>query len=353
MGFLALLTLAVQVPPARRIRMPMETALAQPRSPSSLWPMLRRVCAAEAEDELAAMLPGAPRAAEGLPCGWDDFERLHALIETAGFRPFDARDQQLSSALNAGYLLRLSIEPALAMANASFAASFPQSDGGEPLYEGRVLMYHRGYTTERSRGRLLLPKIDYLQAAVVQRAVAKVFGALGGLKGRLGQGRHREGSAVEEPAAAIRFDTDLPEERTREVGGRRPWHLPGRRRRVRAERERERRRREERGREMRVREKRRREKRMSAIARERYGATVDDEQAAIPVDAADPQQIPSRSQHSPTYPNTPQHIPTHPNTSHLPHPHPRSRTRITSRTSSRTPWRPSGALASSSGRCRL
>jgi len=42
------------------------------------------------------------------------------------------------------------------------------------LYNGHVLIFWRGYGQELTRGRLLLPKIDYLQANIVQKAAGKV-----------------------------------------------------------------------------------------------------------------------------------------------------------------------------------
>mmetsp|Transcript_27216 Transcript_27216/g.40945 ORF Transcript_27216/g.40945 Transcript_27216/m.40945 type:complete len:929 (+) Transcript_27216:115-2901(+) len=42
------------------------------------------------------------------------------------------------------------------------------SDSGL-LYDGRILVYRRGYSQEVTTGRLLLPKFDYLQSSLVQR----------------------------------------------------------------------------------------------------------------------------------------------------------------------------------------
>jgi hypothetical protein len=42
------------------------------------------------------------------------------------------------------------------------------------LFDGSVLVFWRGYSREVTRGRLLLPKIDYLQASLVQRLSGSV-----------------------------------------------------------------------------------------------------------------------------------------------------------------------------------
>jgi hypothetical protein len=101
-------------------------------------------------------------------------------LEDAGFELLSRRDLDLCDALNAGYLLRLSILPELSRLDPSIAKDFyPERfrqgkalDPDELLFDGRVLVYWRGYDQEVSRGRLLLPKIDYLQASLVQRSAA-------------------------------------------------------------------------------------------------------------------------------------------------------------------------------------
>jgi hypothetical protein len=48
-------------------------------------------------------------------------------------------------------------------------------DAIEPLlFDGQVLVFRRGYSTEVTEGLLLLPKIDYIQTSVVQRSTATV-----------------------------------------------------------------------------------------------------------------------------------------------------------------------------------
>lgn len=102
---------------------------------------------------------------------------LRASLDDAGFQLLDRRDLELCEALNAGYLLRLSIVPDLSQLDDTIASDFypelaKQSDSlGEILpFDGRVLVFRRGYTAEESRGQLLVQKLDYLQASVVQRS---------------------------------------------------------------------------------------------------------------------------------------------------------------------------------------
>lgn len=152
--------------PASQIVVTREAALPLPRNPSNVWPMLRRIFAAEADESLHNMLPDAPCAADPLPCDWRDFARLRSELEAAGFSPFTQRDLELSEALNVGYLLRLNIVPSLSRTNESLALEFYGQDHREDLpFGGRVLLFHRGYTTENSTGRLIIPKLDYLQAS--------------------------------------------------------------------------------------------------------------------------------------------------------------------------------------------
>lgn len=122
----------------------------------------------------------------------------HALTD-AGFELLTRRDLDLCQALNAEYLLRLSIVEDVSELDETIARDFyPEqfTDGPKDnnnndnnqtlatsttleqdpkfLYGGRVLVYWRGYGMEVTRGRLLLPKIDYLQASIVQRAASGI-----------------------------------------------------------------------------------------------------------------------------------------------------------------------------------
>lgn len=104
-------------------------------------------------------------------------------LEDAGFQLMSRRDLDLCDALNAGYLLRLSLLPDTEDQDPTvFRDFYPKlfNDSGEllngedMLFDGRVLVFWRGYSNEVSEGRLLLPKIDYLQASLVQRTAAWV-----------------------------------------------------------------------------------------------------------------------------------------------------------------------------------
>ena len=104
---------------------------------------------------------------------------LRASLEDAGFEPLSRRDLDLCEALNDKYLLRLSIQEDLEQLDPSISREFypelypnetlKENEIYDGLYEGRVLVFWRGYGEEVTKGRLLLPKIDYLQARVVQR----------------------------------------------------------------------------------------------------------------------------------------------------------------------------------------
>lgn len=133
---------------------------------------------------------------------------LRTSLEDSGFNLMNRRDLDLCQALNAEYLLRLSILEDLSELDGSIANEFypelllktvenetdaerktassssrsrSNDDAGVDtddmqnlLYEGRVLLFWRGYGQELTRGRLLLPKIDYLQASIVQRTASKI-----------------------------------------------------------------------------------------------------------------------------------------------------------------------------------
>ena len=102
-------------------------------------------------------------------------------LEDAGFELLSRRDLDLCESLNAAYLLRLSIVPDVKELDAGIAQEFyPERfhsngtamDTNELLFDGRVLVYWRGYSDEVTKGRLILPKLDYLQASLVQRSAA-------------------------------------------------------------------------------------------------------------------------------------------------------------------------------------
>jgi len=109
---------------------------------------------------------------------------LRNSLEDAGFELLSQRDLDLCDALNVGYLLRLSIDPDLTDLDPGILDEFyPErsykNDTEDALFGGRVLVYRRGYSSEVTTGRLLLPKIDYLQASLVSRSVAAAITQVG------------------------------------------------------------------------------------------------------------------------------------------------------------------------------
>lgn len=134
---------------------------------------------------------------------------LKQSLQDGGFRLMDERDLDLCSALNAGYLLRLSLLPDLKYLDPCIGKEFypelydedespevgkesnnKQTKKLKPhnkklLFDGRVLVFRRGYSQEVTTGRLLLPKLDYLQASLVQRSSAMLTRQLGVLEQRL------------------------------------------------------------------------------------------------------------------------------------------------------------------------
>eukprot|EP00586_Coscinodiscus_wailesii_P014986 CAMPEP_0172503072 /NCGR_PEP_ID=MMETSP1066-20121228/165756_1 /TAXON_ID=671091 /ORGANISM="Coscinodiscus wailesii, Strain CCMP2513" /LENGTH=717 /DNA_ID=CAMNT_0013278641 /DNA_START=272 /DNA_END=2425 /DNA_ORIENTATION=+ len=102
---------------------------------------------------------------------------LRKSLNDAGFRLLNRRDLDLCEALNAGYFFRLSILPDTRKLDPDIGKEFyPElSDLDESLlFDGRVLVFRRGYDSEATKGRLLLPKLDYLQASIVQRSASKL-----------------------------------------------------------------------------------------------------------------------------------------------------------------------------------
>jgi hypothetical protein len=112
---------------------------------------------------------------------------LRQSLEDSGFNLLSHRDIDLCESLNAGYLLRLSLLPDVrGLDPIIFKEFYPErfhangtmkaeNDSIEDmLFDGRILVYWRGYSQEVTKGRLLLPKLDYLQANLVQRAAVWV-----------------------------------------------------------------------------------------------------------------------------------------------------------------------------------
>jgi len=111
----------------------------------------------------------------------DAMGTIRRLLDEANFVPLSKRDLDLCQALNADYLLRLSIVPEISTLDEGLQKEFyPEHDSDELLFGGRVLVFRRGYAQEVSTGRLLLPKLDYLQANVMQRGAAWLKSRLDG-----------------------------------------------------------------------------------------------------------------------------------------------------------------------------
>ena len=123
---------------------------------------------------------------------------LKQSLEDGGYRLMDRRDFDLCSALNAGYLLRLSLLPDLKDFDPTLGQEFypelfndydvvgskekDKSLNNKLLFDGRVLIFRRGYSEELTTGRLLLPKLDFFQASLVQRSSASLTRKLGALE---------------------------------------------------------------------------------------------------------------------------------------------------------------------------
>lgn len=121
---------------------------------------------------------------------------LRNSLEDAGFELLSKRDIDLCEALNAAYLLRIAIAPDVSKMDGSIVEEFyPErfsSEGNDTdksedswPFGGRVLVYRRGYSSEVTKGRLLVPKLDYLQASVVQRSASAVTERIGRIEQRI------------------------------------------------------------------------------------------------------------------------------------------------------------------------
>jgi len=64
-------------------------------------------------------------------------------------------------------------------------------------FGGRVLVFRRGYDEEVTRGRMLLPKIDYLQASLVQRSAGYVTDKIGQVERTVGSKVVRSGRSLQ------------------------------------------------------------------------------------------------------------------------------------------------------------
>ena len=109
-------------------------------------------------------------------------------LESSGFRLLSQRDVDLCKALNEGYLLRLSIVPDIGGLDVLYSDFFGTSGEDDDTHSsrnieklpfgGRVLVFRRGYGQEITTGKLLLPKLDYLQSSLVQRSASELTARL-------------------------------------------------------------------------------------------------------------------------------------------------------------------------------
>jgi hypothetical protein len=100
-------------------------------------------------------------------------------LSSSGFQLLSKRDMDLCKALNEGYILRLSIAPDLKDLDPNLYHEFygnesntnvDQTRSNDLLFNGKILVFRRGYGQEVTSGRLILPKLDYLQSSIVQRS---------------------------------------------------------------------------------------------------------------------------------------------------------------------------------------
>ncbi len=149
------------------------------------------------------------RAMDGT-CDVGHEDNLISILKTAlndgGYKLMNQRDLDLCSALNAGYLLRLSLVPDIKELDPCIGREFypdMYEQFGDSqnkmsarqreitsltnplLFDGRVLVFRRGYSKEITSGRLLLPKLDYLQASLVQRSSSALTRKLGEFEKRI------------------------------------------------------------------------------------------------------------------------------------------------------------------------
>lgn len=111
-------------------------------------------------------------------------QMLKESLSNSGFQLLSKRDMDLCKALNEGYILRLSIAPDLKdldpnlyyefYGNQSVGEDTPKQSRNDLLFDGKILVFRRGYGQEVTSGRLILPKLDYLQSSIVQRSAYNV-----------------------------------------------------------------------------------------------------------------------------------------------------------------------------------
>jgi hypothetical protein len=161
-------------------------------------------------------------------------------LDDAGFVVLSQRDIDLCEALNAGYLLRLSIVPDVREFESNLGVDFfpnetmvstealirsvgsGDKDSIDSLsestissvlpYDGRVLVFRRGYSSEITEGRLIVPKLDYLQASLVQRSASGVVEKFSKFERRISFSISQTGISINRScrAVAVKFLASCP-----------------------------------------------------------------------------------------------------------------------------------------------
>ena len=158
-----------------------------------IFEMLELIFHHKSRIKLKSLLRSTPTSKDELQDRENQRQQLHYIfeaIEDAGFEMFNQRDLDLCQALNSDYLLRLSLVPNLGGLDPEMSSDLLahhevirryfngtksiDNDDNVLLFDGKVCVFRRGYSEEITSGRLILPKIDYFQANLVQRGTRKV-----------------------------------------------------------------------------------------------------------------------------------------------------------------------------------
>ncbi|KAK9815609.1 hypothetical protein WJX72_006739 [[Myrmecia] bisecta] len=117
-------------------------------------------------------------------------QMLTTLLLKAHFIPFSARDVAMSRSLNSDYLDQLFIRADTKSMDEKLVGEHIK-DRGLTEEAQSLLVYKRGYGQARKRGRMLLPKLDYLQLLIVKGVITTATTSLpllwSRIRGLLGQ----------------------------------------------------------------------------------------------------------------------------------------------------------------------
>ena len=100
--------------------------------------------------------------------------RLREHLDDAGFELVGEREAQLATTLSPTAPESLNVRISLDNLDSTLPRAFalpspPVDDASQLLYDGRVLIWRRGYSSEARTGRLIGAKLDYLQQDLVQQ----------------------------------------------------------------------------------------------------------------------------------------------------------------------------------------